>query len=114
MITIIITNPIRNHTLSTNSISLSECLTFIAVIIILNAQSEITMVHIIEIISAVILLIKESELCKVKPHIQTVSVSLRGIDAGVKKEINIKKPPKRGNIQEDSFILLIQSQLKVF
>ena len=107
MITTIITNPIRNHILSTNSISLSERLTLSAVKIILKAQSDITIVVIIEIINAVILLIKESEPCKVKPHIQIVSVSLRGTDAGVKKEINIKNPPIRGNIQGDSFILLI-------
>ena len=58
-----------------------------------------------------ILLIEENEPCKVNPHIQTISVSLRGTDAGVKKEINIKNPPIRGKIQGDSFILLILIQL---
>jgi hypothetical protein len=72
------------------------------------------MVHIIEIISAMRLSINENELWKDKPHIHIISVSFRGIDAGVKSAINIVIPPISGNIQEDSFILLILRQLEMF
>ena len=100
-------NPIRNHILSTNSISFLALLAFIAVKMILRAQIAIIMEHTIEIISAEILLIKVNESWKLNPHIHIISVSLRGIDAGVAIEIIIKNPPINGKIQEDSFILLI-------
>lgn len=69
-------NPMINHILSTNSIPLSGLLAFNAVNIILVAHNEIIIVQIIEIISATILLRKEIELFKVKPHIQIISVFL--------------------------------------
>lgn len=107
-------NPIINHILSTKSIPLSGLLAFNAVNIILKVHRVIITVQIIEITSAIILSINEIELCRVKPHIQIISVSLCGIDAGVKSEINIKIPPINGKIQEDSFILLILPQLKMY
>ena len=56
----------------------------------------------------------ENEVYRVKPHIQIISVSLCGIEAGIKSEINTKIPPISGKIQEDSLTLLILTQPKIY